>query len=590
MRRFTGDDTLADADRAAIEEARDLIRRAQEARRVYAGFSQARVDRVTAAAVRAGARAAETLARRAVEDSGFGRVDSKVIKNRFATEVLWRDIAELKTVGVVRRDDRAGVLEIAEPYGVILGIIPITNPTSTCLFKGIIALKTRNAIVFSPHPRGVACIGAAATVMAEAAEAAGAPPGLITCMTRGSMDGVREAMSHPDIALILATGGEGLVKAAYSAGKPAYGVGPGNAPAFIERTANLGQAVKAIVASQTFDNGTICASEQSVVIDAPVMKRTLREFEALGAYRVLGDERRALEGILTRGGGLNPDIVGRYPHELAAMAGFSVPRDTTVLLADETGVGKEFPFSMEKLSPILAVYRAEGWEDGCETCLKLLRFGGMGHTLAIHSRNDEIIMKFALEKPVHRILVNAPTSQGGVGYATGLTPSMTLGCGAHGGNITSDNVSARHLLLYKRLARVKPGYVDRCAEESGLVRRKGRASSGKAASRSMTGKGGGLNYRNRAYNEPQGHPPLFDDRSVQRATSRGSNRVTGSPALTDGEPVPDEAKTDSASEAPGMKTAVPSPTSTETKDLPPERCPLGGGCPTCGDEDGKACY
>jgi acetaldehyde dehydrogenase (acetylating) len=535
-----------------MQEARRLLEQAAEAQSAYARFSQAEVDRVTAAAVRAGFDAAEHLAEIAVEESGFGRVDSKTVKNRFSTKNLWEDIKDLKTVGVISRDDRNGIWEIAEPYGVILGIVPITNPTSTTLFKGIISLKTRNAIVFSPHPRGIRCISEANRVMAEAAVRAGAPAGLLGCLTEVSMEGINDAMRHPLTSLILATGGEAMVKAAYSAGKPAYGVGPGNAPAFIERSANIGLAVKAVVASQTFDNSTICSSEQSVVIDAPVKDRVLREFQRQGAHLCNDEEKALLAKIIMKGKGLNPDIVGKHPHELAEMAGFTVPRETTVLLAEETEVGLDYPLSVEKLSPILGVYSAEGWERCCELCIALLRLGGMGHTMAIHSSNEEIITRFALEKPVHRILVNAPTSQGAVGYATGLVPSMTLGCGAHGGNITSDNVSARNLMLIKRLARVKPGFVEGAEVQSSNPYRPGHLDLGQAGETASERalKAHAYSYSNRAYNAPTAAPKTFSMDSSAPSPEGGTTNKAGGAPRGSGE-------------------------------VPPERCPLGGGCEDC---------
>jgi acetaldehyde dehydrogenase (acetylating) len=543
---------LEDKDLRSIQEARRLLKQAAEAQKAYARFSQAEVDRVTEAAVRAGFDAAEQLGELAVEESGFGRAASKTLKNRFSTQNLWEDIKDLKTVGVINRDDRKGIWEIAEPYGVILGIIPITNPTSTTLFKGIISLKTRNAIVFSPHPRGIRCIGETNRVMADAAERAGAPAGLLGCLTQVTMDGINDAMRHPLTSLILATGGEAMVKAAYSAGKPAYGVGPGNAPAFIERSANIRMAVKAVVASQTFDNSTICSSEQSVVIDAPVKDRVLREFCSQGAHLCNGSEKALLEKIIMKGKGINPDIVGKYPHELAEMAGFSVPQETTVILAEENEVGLDYPLSVEKLSPILGVYSAEGWERCCELCIELLQLGGMGHTMAIHSNNEEIITRFALEKPVHRILVNAPTSQGAVGYATDLVPSMTLGCGAHGGNITSDNVSARNLLLIKRLARVKPGFIEGSELRPQNPYRPGHLDLGHtgetAARRALEAHS--YSYMNRAYNPPAAAPRAFTLDSSAPRPAGGPISQSGTNPKGSGE-------------------------------VPPERCPLGCGCSDC---------
>lgn len=451
---------LADADLRSIQEARDLVRRSRAAWEKWRRASQAQVDRVCAAMARAGSEASEKLARLAVEESGFGNAVGKYQKNRFCTDMLWESLKDLPTVGVVHRDDARRYYQVAEPYGVVLAIVPITNPTSTALFKAIISVKARNSIVVSPHPRGVRCIGEAVRILAEAARRAGAPDDLILCMQEPTLEGTHEAMRAKETALILATGGPGLVRAAYSMGKPAYGVGPGNAPAFIERTADVHHAVRAIVGSQTFDNATICASEQSVVIDKPIFAAVKAEFLANGAHWCSPEERAKLAAIVVRGRRVNADIVGLYPQQIAAMAGFRVPDTTTVLLVEETGVGWEHPLSVEKLSPILSVYVEDGWEAGCERCIEILDFGGRGHTLAIHSTDEAIIWRFVAEKPTHRILINAPTAQGAVGFGTGLVPSMTLGCGAFGGNITSDNISAHNLVLTKHVGYCYDGFVE----------------------------------------------------------------------------------------------------------------------------------
>lgn len=451
---------LADTDLLSIQEARDLVRRSKAAWERWRRADQATVDRVCEAMAKAGSAASERLARMAVEESGFGNVVGKYQKNRFCTDVLWQSLVDLKTVGVVHRDDARRYYQVAEPYGVVLAIVPITNPTSTAMFKSIISVKSRNSIVVSPHPRGVGCIGEAVRVMAEAAREAGAPDGLIQCMTQPTLEGTNEAMRARETALVLATGGPGLVRAAYSAGKPAYGVGPGNAPAFIERSADIHHAVRAIVGSQTFDNSTICASEQSVVIDAPIADAVRAEFAANGAHWCTPEERALLERIVVRGRRVNADIVGLFPHQIASMAGFSVPQTTTVLMVEESGVGWDHPLSVEKLSPILSVYVEDGWEAGCDRCIEILDFGGRGHTLAIHSRNEDVIWSFVAEKPTHRVLINAPTAQGAVGFGTGLVPSMTLGCGAFGGNITSDNISAHNLLLTKHVGYCQEGLVE----------------------------------------------------------------------------------------------------------------------------------
>jgi acetaldehyde dehydrogenase (acetylating) len=451
---------LADTDLVSIQEARDLVRRSHAAWEQWRRVDQATIDRVCEAMAKAGSAAAERLAVLAVEESGFGNPVGKYQKNRFCTDMLWESLRDLKTAGIVHRDDARRYYQVAEPYGVVLAIVPITNPTSTALFKSLISIKSRNSIVVSPHPRGVRCIGESVAVMAKAAVAAGAPEDLLLCMSKPTLEGTHEAMRAKQTALVLATGGPDLVRAAYSMGKPAYGVGPGNAPAFIERTADITHAVRAIVGSQTFDNATVCASEQSVVIDAPIAAAVRAEFSANAAHWCTADERAALEKLVVRGRRVNPAIVGLYPHQIATMAGFSVPEITTVLMVEETGVGWDHPLSVEKLSPILSVYVEDGWEAGCDRCIEILNFGGRGHTLAIHSRDEDVIWTFVAEKPTHRVLVNAPTAQGAVGFGTGLVPSMTLGCGAFGGNITSDNISAHNLLLTKHVGYCYEGFVE----------------------------------------------------------------------------------------------------------------------------------
>lgn len=448
-----------DADLRSIQEARELLARAKQAWRTYRGFSQAQVDRIAAAMVEAGARHAESLARLAVDETRMGVVESKKQKNLFATLNLWDDIESLQTVGVVHRDEARGFYQMAEPYGVILAVVPTTNPTSTALFKAIIAAKSRNAIVTSPHPRATRCIQESIRVVREAAERNGAPPGLIACLSQPTIEGTQAAMRDRNCDLILATGGPDLVAAAYSAGKPAYGVGPGNVPVWIDRSADADLAARGVVASQTFDNGTICASEQSLVIDAPIRAAVLAALRKHGAHLCSAEEKRRLEPVVNKGGRMNPDVVGQYPVTIARMAGFAIPEATTVLLVEETGVGRDHPLSIEKLCPLLTVYTADGWQAGCERCFDVLEFGGLGHTLGIYAGDEDVIWKFAAEKPTHRIIVNGPTSQGAVGYSTHLRPSMTLGCGSFGRNITSDNVSAHNLILMKHVGFTRPGFV-----------------------------------------------------------------------------------------------------------------------------------
>jgi acetaldehyde dehydrogenase (acetylating) len=444
-----------DQDLASIAEARSLLRRTRQAFERFKTFDQERVDRITHAAVEAGYASAERLARLAVEETGIGRVDGKTAKNRFATRGLWAAIRGLKTCGIVSEDPASGVMEVADPFGVVAAIIPTTNPTSTALFKAIICLKSRNGMVASPHPRSVRCVSESIKVVQEAAASAGAPADILGCMTAITLEGTQALMRHDECDLILATGGSALVHEAYSSGKPAFGVGPGNVPAYVDRSADLANAARCLVESQTFDNGTICSSEQAIVCDRPVADRLVQELVARKCHVCSAEEIRKLEAIVMRGKLMNPDIVGLSAARVARAAGFSVPEETTVLIAPYEGVGRDHPLSHEKLCPLLVFYVVDGWEAGCRRCIEVLRYGGLGHTLALHCEDEAVIRAFAIEKPVNRIVVNSPSSQGAVGYTTNLFPSMTLGCGSFGGNITSDNIGPQHLLNIKRLARVR---------------------------------------------------------------------------------------------------------------------------------------
>lgn len=436
----------------AIQEVRDLLRRAESAQRVMATFSQEQVDRVVEAMAREAQAHARELAELAVRETGFGRAEDKLFKNMFAAKNVFEDIRPQKTAGVIRVDDARKVYEIAVPMGIVAGIIPSTNPTSTTIYKALISLKARNGIVFSPHPSAKECILRTANLLHQAAVLAGAPEGIIGCLRFPTLEATHELMRHRLTAVILATGGHGLVKAAYSSGKPAFGVGPGNVPAFIERTADVAQAVEMVLAGKCFDNGTVCASEQAVVVDKPLVSEARRVFAAKGAHFCGADEKKRLEAAMFPGGKLNAGIVGRDPAVIAGLAGFRVPPETPVLIADLDRVGPEEPLSQEKLSPVLAFYVVDGWKEGCERCIELLNFGGLGHSMCIHSKDNDIIMKFALEKPAFRILANSPGTHGAIGYSTGLTPALTLGCGTFGNNITTANVSAVNLINVRRLA------------------------------------------------------------------------------------------------------------------------------------------
>ncbi len=442
-----------DSDLTSIAEARALARRAKQAWLELAEFSQERIDAIVDAMAAAATAQAEAFARLAVEETGYGVVEDKIQKNLFASQKVYQFIRPMKTVGVVARYEDRKVIEIAEPFGVVAAIVPSTNPTSTAIYKILIALKARCTIVISPHPAAVKCITRVAEVMDEAARRAGAPLGAINWMTTVTLEGTQELMKQRDVAVILATGGMGLVRAAYSAGKPAYGVGPGNAPAFIERTANVKKAVRDVVTGKTFDNGVLCSSENSVVVDEPIAEEAKREFQAQGGYFMNKAEMEALARVLVTPQRLpNPALVGKLATVIAAKCGISVPAETRVLIAPLDGVGRDYPLSIEKLCPVLSYYVVRDWREGCERCKQILRYGGMGHTMSIHSQNDQIILEFGLKKPAFRIAVNTPTTFGSIGLTTGLDPAMTLGCGGYGGNITSDNISPKHLLNIKRLA------------------------------------------------------------------------------------------------------------------------------------------
>ena len=442
-----------DRDLRSIHEVRSLTRAAAVAQAQLEQASQETVDAIVEAMAAAGLRESAHLAAMAVEETGYGNVDDKIAKNNFVLEQVVEATRGMRTVGVIREDAAAKVREIAEPVGVVAGIIPTTNPTSTAMFKALIAVKARCGVVLSPHPNAKACIKAAADVMHEAAVAAGAPRDIIGCMTVVTMEGTRELMHSRDIDVILATGGMAMVRSAYSAGKPAYGVGPGNVPAYIERSADVEQAVADIVAGTTFDNGTLCSSEQAIVCDRVIRDRVVAAAEANGAHFLSPAECERLAAVLITDKLLvNTSLVGQPATTIAAAAGLDVPLTTRVLVCPQDGVGREHPLSHEKLSPVLAFYEVENWKAGCERCRELLEFGGQGHSMVIHSQDDDVVLQFGLHKPAHRVLVNTVAAVGAVGLTTGLFPSMTLGCGSWGNNITSDNIGPQHLINTKRLA------------------------------------------------------------------------------------------------------------------------------------------
>jgi len=524
---------LRDRDLISLQQARDLVARAASAQQGFAAFSQDQVDTVVEACASAAADAAEDLARQAVEETGFGNVADKTTKNRLASAQVARAIRGLRTVGILREDREKAILEVASPVGVVAAVIPSTNPTSTAIYKTLISLKAQNAIVLSPHPSAIRSICETASVLSRAAVAAGAPEGLIGCMQQTTVAGTRELMSHRQTGVILATGGTGLVRAAYGSGKPAYGVGPGNVPAYIERSADLRKAVADIFAGKTFDYGTICSSEQAMVVEESLREAALEECRRQGAYFLSSAEAEKIGALVFLPGTHAPNtgIVGRPATVIAGMAGISVPPETRLLMArlQPQQVGREFPLSAEKLSPILAFYSVAGLDAGIELCRRLLEFGGMGHTCAIHSRDDAAIRRFGQAVPAFRVCVNTSAVHGSIGYSTNLFPAMTLGCGAPGGNITSDNIGPQHLMNVKRIAWESRPVEHRTvpAEQrlSGQAQSRTAAASGSATSMSTAG-------TERAPVSPPAatHPSCTGD-PVAAGTSAGSAKLPPASAI-----------------------------------------------------------
>ncbi|MEW6458070.1 MAG: bifunctional acetaldehyde-CoA/alcohol dehydrogenase [Bacillota bacterium] len=443
-------------DQAAVKKnIDDLVSRARNALEQFRGLGQERVDEIVRSAALAGLERHMELARMAVEETGRGVYEDKILKNLYAVEYVYNSIRDRKTAGVVYEDPETGYREIAEPAGVIAALIPLTNPTSTTLFKGLIALKTRNPVVFSFHPGARRSSAAAAEALLEGAVAAGAPPECLLWIEDPTVEAARTLMRHPGVNLILATGGTAMVRAAYSAGIPALGVGPGNVPCYIHRTAHLERAVTDLILSKTFDHGMICASEQALIVDRAVSNRVRELMEAAGCRFLNAGETRLLEQLATAGRtcSLNPQIVGKSPVDIARMAGFEVPEDTKILVAVQEGVGPDHPLSREKLSPVLAFYVVDDTGAAIERAAEVVRYEGLGHTAVIHAADREVIESFSHRVPAGRIILNSPASQGALGDLYNvLTPSLTLGCGYIGHNSTTDNVSAVHLVDIKRVA------------------------------------------------------------------------------------------------------------------------------------------
>jgi len=443
----------SDKDSLSIQEAQQMVERARHAQRIWATASQQQVDRVCEAMAQVAFEASERLGRLAAEETRFGVPEHKKLKNQFASLRVWESIRDVKTVGIIRHDQDNKIVEIAWPMGVVAALIPSTNPTSTTMNKILISLKARNAIVVAPHPSAVNCSRQTAEIMADAAEGAGAPPGLISCLTQISLSGTQELMSHKYTAVILATGGGEMVRVAHSKGKPAYGVGPGNVPVYVDRSADLEKAAQYIVSSKAFDYSTICATEQAVVADRPIAARLRQLMEGHGAYFVNREQGKALGSTLFNpDGSINPKTVGKSPQYLAAMAGIRIPGHARILVAELQEVGPGEPLSREKLTTVLGWYEANGWEAGCDRCIELINFGGRGHSIVLHATDEKVIMAFGLEKPVFRIAINTMATLGAIGLTTNIMPSLTLGAGGIGGSITGDNITVYHLFNIKRMA------------------------------------------------------------------------------------------------------------------------------------------
>ena len=435
----------------------ELVEKAKVASKEYMNLNQEQVDNIVKAMSMAGLEHHMELAKLAVEETGRGIYEDKITKNMFATEYIYHSIKNEKTVGTISENEEEGYEEIAEPIGIIAGVTPVTNPTSTTMFKSIISAKTRNVIIFGFHPSAQKSSSEAARILRDAAVKAGAPENCILWIEEPSILATTALMNHPDVNMILATGGTGMVKAAYSCGKPALGVGPGNVPCYIEKSAKLKTSVNDLVLSKSFDNGMICASEQSVIVDREIHDEFEKLMKEAGCYFLTDEQTTKLRNsmfIEEAGCALNADIVGKSPYKIAKGAGIDVPEDTKVLVLHENGVGIEYPFSKEKLSPVLTYYVVDSSDEGIELAEKLIEFGGLGHSAVIHSENNDVIQKFSEKVKVGRIIVNSPSTHGAIGdiYNTNM-PSLTLGCGTFGGNSTTANVSSVNLINIKRVAK-----------------------------------------------------------------------------------------------------------------------------------------
>ncbi|MBT2201884.1 bifunctional acetaldehyde-CoA/alcohol dehydrogenase [Bacillus thuringiensis] len=440
------------------EVVNTLVENGKEALKALESYTQEQVDHIVHEMALSGLDQHMPLAKMAVEETGRGVYEDKCTKNIFATEYIWHSIKKDKTVGIIHEDPHEEVIEIAEPVGVVAGVTPVTNPTSTTMFKAIIAMKTRNPIIFAFHPSAQQCSVAAAKILRDAAIKAGAPENCIQWIEKPSVEATKRLMNHEGVALVLATGGAGMVKSAYSTGKPALGVGPGNVPCYLEKSAHVKRAVNDLILSKTFDNGMICASEQAIIVDKEIYNSVKKEMQDNNCYFVTEEERIKLEKLVINENtcAVNSDIVGKSAHYIASLVGIKVPEDTKILVAEIKGVGAEYPLSREKLSPVLACIKANSREEGFKYCEEMLNLGGLGHSAVIHSTNKEVQKQFGLRMKACRLIVNSPSAQGGIGdIYNAFIPSLTLGCGSYGKNSVSQNVTATHLINVKRLANRK---------------------------------------------------------------------------------------------------------------------------------------
>ncbi len=444
---------ITDPDLVSIQEVRGKVEQAWSAWTRYRTFSQSQIDSIVEAVAAAARDHAQRLAELAVQETGYGNTADKFAKNMLAADVLPRRMRGMRTVGILREDAEEGIVEIGEPVGVVAAVLPTTNPTSTAIYKTLISLKAGNAIVLSPHPRARACSCETAAILATAAREAGAPEGLVGCIGTSTIEATNELMRHRRTAVILSTGGSGIVHAAYSSGKPAFGVGPGNVPVLLDSSADIDRAAAKIVEGKSFDYGTVCSSEQTVVAERSLREKIIAAFKSRKAFFASTEQAQALERLLIKKNfAINPECVGQSAGKIAHMAGFEIPADAPIIVVEIGGIGRDHPLSAEKLSPVLSLYFVENFAAALDACEAVLRFGGLGHTCGIYATDDARIREYALRMPAYRVVANTSTPHGSTGLTTNVFPAMTLGCGAIAGNSTSDNIGPLHLINIKRLA------------------------------------------------------------------------------------------------------------------------------------------